>query len=102
MMMPLWVFLMLPMLVWFPVMREPTRSFATWLSLFPPFTPILMLVRMASPVTIPMWQPWVGLLGVALFTIAAVWAAGRIYRVGILMYGKPPKLTEILRWALRG
>jgi len=102
MMMPLWVFLMLPMLVWFPVMREPTRSFATWLSLFPPFTPILMLVRMASPVSIPMWQPWVGLLGVTLFTIAAVWAAGRIYRVGILMYGKPPKLTDILRWALRG
>ncbi len=102
MMMPLWAFLVLPMFVWFPVMREPTRSFATWVSLFPPFTPILMLVRMASPVSIPSWQPWVGLAGIVLFTIAAVWAAGRIYRVGILMYGKPPRLTDILRWALRG
>ncbi len=102
MMMPLWVFLVLPMFVWFPVMREPTASFSTWISLVPPCTPILMLVRMASPVTIPAWQPWVGLAGILLFTVAAVWAAGRIYRVGILMYGKPPKLTEILRWALRG
>lgn len=102
MMMPLWAFLVLPMFVWFPVMREPTSSFSTWLSLVPPCTPILMLVRMASPVTIPSWQPWVGLVGILLFTIAAVWAAGRIYRVGILMYGKPPKLTEIVRWALRG
>jgi len=102
MMMPLWVFLVLPMFVWFPVMREPTTSFATWISLFPPCTPILMLVRMASPVSIPSWQPWVGLAGILLFTVAAVWVAGRIYRVGILMYGKPPKLTEIMRWALRG
>jgi ABC-2 type transport system permease protein len=102
MMMPLWLFLVLPMFVWFPVMREPTSSFATWASLFPPCTPILMLVRMASPVSIPSWQPWAGLAGIVLFTIAAVWAAGRIYRVGILMYGKPPRLTEILRWALRG
>jgi ABC-2 type transport system permease protein len=57
---------------------------------------------MASPVSIPSWQPWAGLAGIVLFTVAAVWAAGRIYRVGILMYGKPPRLTEILRWALRG
>jgi ABC-2 type transport system permease protein len=102
MMMPLWVFVIMPMFVWFPVMREPTGRFATWLSLFPPCTPILMLVRLASPVSIPMWQPWVGLAGVILFTAVSVWAAGRIFRVGILMHGKPPKLGEIVRWALRG
>jgi ABC-2 type transport system permease protein len=101
-MMPLWVCALSPMFVWFPVMQEPTRSFATWASLFPPWTPMLMLVRIASPVTIPAWQPWVGLAGVALFTLASVWAAGRIFRVAILMQGKPPRISELLRWALRG
>ena len=101
-MMPVWLFALSPMFLWFPVMQEPTRSFATWASLFPPWTPMLMLVRIASPVTIPAWQPWVGLAGVVVFTIGAVWAAGRIFRVGILMQGKPPRLGEILRWALRG
>jgi len=101
-MMPLWLCALSPMFLWFPVMQEPTRSFATWLSLFPPWTPMLMLVRIASPVTIPAWQPWVGLVGVALFTVASVWAAGRIFRVGILMQGKAPRISEILRWALRG
>jgi len=102
MVMPLMLFILLPVFIWLPVIKEPTGSFATWMSFFPTFTPMLMLVRLASPVSIPMWQPWVGLLGVALFTIASVWAAGRIFRVGILMQGKPPRPLDILRWALRG
>ena len=101
-MMPLWLLLVVPMLVWLPVIKEPTGGLATWASLFPPFTPMLMLIRLASPVTIPAWQPWVGLAGVALVTVLSVWAAGRIFRVGILLQGKPPRLHEILRWAVRG
>ena len=50
-----------------PVLRSPTGSMAAWLSLFPPFTPMLMIVRQATPVTIPAWQPYVGLAGVVLF-----------------------------------
>ena len=100
--MPLMMFIILPVFVWFPVMKDPAGAFATWLSFLPTFTPMLMLVRMASPVSIPSWQPWLGLLGVMLATTLSVWAAGRIFRVGILMQGKPPRLTELLRWALRG
>lgn len=101
-MMPLWLFLVVPMFLWLPVIKEPTASLATWASLFPPFTPMLMVIRLASPVTIPAWQPWVGLAGVALVTVLSVWAAGRIFRVGILVQGKPPRLQEILRWVVRG
>ena len=50
-----------------PVLRSPTGSMAAWLSFFPPFTPMLMIVRQATPVTIPAWQPYVGLAGVVLF-----------------------------------
>jgi len=92
----------IPMFLAVPIIQEPTSAFATWLSLFPPFTPMLMLLRKAVPVGIPAWQPWVGLAGGILLTVFAVWAGGRIFRVGILMQGGPPKLTKILRWAIRG
>jgi ABC-type Na+ efflux pump permease subunit len=101
-MMPMWFLIALPMFVWVPVVKEPVGGLATWLSLIPIYTPMIMLIRIASPVTIPAWQPWAGLVGVILFTAISVWTAGRIFRVGILMQGKPPRITEILRWAVRG
>lgn len=91
-----------PMFVFMPILQEPTSGFATWMSLFPVFTPMLMLLRKASPVDIPMWQPWVGLAGVILFTIISVWMGGRIFRMGILMQGGAPKIGKIIRWAFRG
>jgi len=92
----------LPMFLAMPILQEPTSAFATGLSLFPLFTPMLMLLRKATPVGVPAWQPWVGLAGVVLFTLFSVWLGGRIFRIGILMQGGPPKLKKILRWAVRG
>ncbi len=100
--MPVWLLVMVPMFVWLPVAMKPLGAFATAMSLVPPFTPMLMLVRQSSPVAIPAWQPWAGLAGVATFTVLCVWVAGRIFRMGLLMQGKPPKLGELLKWALRG
>jgi len=91
-----------PMFVYFPVVKEPLSSFSTWISLIPPFTPLLMLLRMATPDTIPAWQPIAGLIGVVLFTLLMVWTGGRIFRVAILMQGMPPKLSNIVRWAIKG
>lgn len=101
-MMPVWVLVMIPMFVWMPVLREPTGTLATTMSLIPTCTPMLMLIRQASPATIPAWQPWAGLVGMLVFTVACVWIAGRIFRVGILMQGQSPKLATLARWALRG
>jgi ABC-2 type transport system permease protein len=72
------------------------------MSLFPPFTPMLMLLRQAMPGGVPAWQPWAGLVGVALWTLAVSWAAARIFRVVILMQGKMPKMGQLLRWAIKG
>jgi len=92
----------LPMFLAMPILQEPSSAFATALSLFPLFTPMLMLLRKASPIGIPAWQPWAGLAGVILFTIFSVWIGGRIFRVAILMQGGPPKISRIFRWAIRG
>ncbi|MDP8237527.1 MAG: ABC transporter permease [Candidatus Hatepunaea meridiana] len=92
----------IPVFVMVPVIQQPLTGFATGMSLFPFFTPILMTMRIATPTDIPMWQPWVGLFGIASFALLFVWLGGRIFRVGILMQGQPPKLSNIIRWAVKG
>jgi ABC-2 type transport system permease protein len=93
---------LIPMFMLVTVLRQPNGMLATVMSLIPPFTPILMLLRQTMPTGVPAWQPWVGLLGVLVFAAATVWAASRIFRVAILMQGKPPRLAEMLRWAMKG
>ena len=94
--------LLIPMFVLGPVLKEPHSTFATLASLFPPFTPMLMMLRQSQPAGVPAWQPWLGLFGVLLFTGLLVYAAARVFRVGLLMQGQPPRLKEMLRWAIRG
>jgi ABC-2 type transport system permease protein len=91
-----------PLIMLSQVIQQPGGSLATGLSLFPLFTPIVMLIRQASPGGVPAWQPWVGLVGVGLLTVAIVWLATRVFRVAILMQGKAPRVSELVRWAARG
>jgi ABC-2 type transport system permease protein len=63
---------------------------------------MLMLLRQATPGGVPAWQPWTALAGVLLCTVFCVWVAGRIFRVGLLIQGKPPRIQTLLRWAVRG
>ena len=67
------------------------------LSLFPPCTPIVMSLRMAA-MAVPAWQLALSLVLMVSSIYGMVWVASRIYRVGILMYGKRSTLPEILRW----
>mgnify|MGYP000577479711 CR=1 FL=1 len=91
-----------PMFVWMNVVREPNSTLSTVLSLFPTATPMLMIVRQVVPPGIPSWQPVLGAVLVLLTTTAFVFAAGRIFRVGILIQGKGAKISDMLRWLLRG
>jgi len=93
---------LLPMFVMLPMLKAPLSAFSTTMSLIPPFTPMLMTVRMATPVSIPVWQPIVGLIGVVLFTAFIVWVSGRLFRTCILMQGTPPKFMNLVKWAMRG
>jgi ABC-2 type transport system permease protein len=94
--------LLIPMFLLGPVLKEPYSAFATAASLFPPFTPMLMMMRQSLPGGVPAWQPWIGLLGVVLFTSFLVFAAARVFRVGLLIQGKPPRLKDLFSWAVRG
>ena len=93
---------MIPFFLLMPVMTAPNGGLATAMSLFPPFTPVLMLLRQAMPAGVPAWQPWVGLAGVIVWTVGGTWVAARIFRVGILMQGQSPKLADLMRWAWAG
>jgi ABC-2 type transport system permease protein len=85
-------------IMFFPIILEsPDGPLAVVLSLIPFLTPLLMFLRIVV-LTPPAWQ--IGLsLALMVVTIAGViWFAARIYRVGILMYGKRPTFPELIRW----
>ena len=91
----------LPLFIIMPVIRNPSGSLATTLSLIPPFTPTIMMTRIATPVTVPIWQPVVGLLGVILFTVFTVWIGARIFRTAILIQGQKPSIANLIKYAFR-
>jgi ABC-2 type transport system permease protein len=79
------------------ILRDPNSPLSAGLSLIPFFAPILMMLRIAIQMP-PLWQ--IGLsIGISvLTTIGLVYLAARIYRVGVLMYGKRPSLGELMKW----
>ena len=99
MLLPIWMLMMSPMMVWFVILRDPNGSVATGMSLFPPATPTTLMLRMATGQTVPLWQPIVGLILMVICTLFVVHIASRIFRVGILWQGKTPTIKEIFKWA---
>jgi len=78
------------------VTNDPYGSMAFWLSIIPFTSPIAMMVRL--PYGVPEWQLALSIALLILGFIGTVWMASRIYRVGILMYGKKPSLKEMIKW----
>jgi ABC-2 type transport system permease protein len=99
---PVLMVLMFPLMIWWKVLEEPQSGFATALSFIPLWTPILMPLRLAATEGVPLWQPVLGLAGTLLAAIVLVWAGGRVFRVGLLLQGKPPRPLQLLGWILRG
>ena len=100
--MPIFMVLILPLMVWPHVLKDPMSSFSTYVSLFPPATPMLMVLRLAVSQAIPVWQPLLGVVLVLASVLVAVFLAGRIFRIGILSQGKTPRVGELIRWVIRG
>jgi len=94
---PVTVLIVVPVVLFGFIMRNPNSTLAIILSWIPFFAPILMPLRIALQMP-PLWQIAVSIILLALCTLTVVYLSARIYRVGILMYGKRPSLVEIARW----
>lgn len=95
-MMPVLLPLIIAIYVGFSVIENPHGPIALGFSLFPLTSPIVMLMRI--PFGVPWWQIVTSMLLLILTFVAIVWFAAKIYRVGILMYGKKPSYKELYKW----
>lgn len=76
--------------------NNPDGPLAFWCSMIPLTSPIVMMVRI--PFGVPLWQELLSLLLLYMSAFAMIWISGRIYKVGILMYGKKPSFRELIKW----
>ena len=94
---PVTILAVIPMMVFMTVVANPSSSASIALSMVPFFAPTLMMMRIAvsSP---PLWQVLLSMAIMVVSILGCVWLAAKIYRVGILMYGKRPSIAELGRW----
>jgi ABC-2 type transport system permease protein len=100
--MPIMIFACLPFFALGPIMQDPNGKIAVICSFFPFATPMLLVARQSVPPGVPMWQLISGIAIVLATTVFCVWAAGRIFRIGILMQGKGAKMSDLIQWVIRG
>jgi ABC-2 type transport system permease protein len=99
--MPITFTMIIPMIAWTNFTQSPNGVWARVLSFVPPMTPLVMIVRLASGSEI-WWVEQAGAVTMLAASVAvAIWAAGKVFRVGVLMYGKKPGLAEIGRMVLQ-
>jgi ABC-2 type transport system permease protein len=100
---PVMIVLIIPMVLW-PVLAEhPNGLIATITSLTPPLLPFIMILRVtASTEPVAMWQVVLSIVIGFGSVIAMVWMCARIFRIGVLMQGKPPSVVQLIRWIRQG
>jgi ABC-2 type transport system permease protein len=97
-MMPLMLTMILPWMLWWPIVQNPSSTLAVVISFVPPVNSFGMLLRIASSTPPPAWQIWLSIgTGVA-GAVGALWIAAKVFRIGILMFGKPPNLRTLVTW----
>jgi ABC-type Na+ efflux pump permease subunit len=102
MLMPLMLIACLPFFALGPILMDPNGKIAVACSFFPFSAPMVLVARQSVPPGVPAWQMATGIAIVLATTVFCVWAAGRIFRVGILMQGKGARLKDLARWVVRG
>lgn len=95
---PVMITLMIPWMLWLPITRNPNSVFATVSSFIPPINTFVMLLRMTSTSPPPLWQVWLSIAIGLLSVWGALWFAAKVFRVGLLMFGKPPDFATLIKW----
>ncbi|MBN2774110.1 MAG: ABC transporter permease [Prolixibacteraceae bacterium] len=96
MMFPITIPLILSVMLLFPIAKNPEGPVAFWASMIPLTSPVAMLTRV--PYGIPVWELLLSMFLLIITTVGAIWAASKIYRVGLLMYGKKVNFKELIKW----
>ena len=96
--MPVILPIILSFFIMIHVLEQPNSPLAVWTSLFPLFSPIVMMTRV--PFSVPIWQLAISMVLLVLTFIAAVWFSGKVYRTAILLYGKKITMKEIWKWII--
>ena len=97
-MMPVSLVCVLPMLAVTQLLQNPTGTMARVFSFLPPLAPMVMILRLAARADMSPLEVMGSIVVLAASVPAVIWAAARVFRTGILMYGKRPRLREVLRW----
>ncbi len=95
---PVMLICVVPLLAWQNIMQEPGGMLAKVLSFFPPTTPMVMILRLASEADVSMVEIAASIILLATVVLVMMWIAAKVFRTGILMYGKRPSLREVARW----
>ena len=98
MMFPAMLGMLVPMWVFMPIIQSPNSAFARVMSLIPPFTPMLMMLRIAVPPGPPWWEVALGVVLTILFMLGCVWASAKIFRIGLLSQGQTPSFARLISW----
>jgi ABC-2 type transport system permease protein len=103
MMLPITMPIVLAIVIMINAINDPSGPLATWSSLVPFFSPIVMMARIpfGVPDTVPYWQLGLSMLLLVLGFLFTTWLSARIYRTGILLYGKKPSFKELAKWVRR-
>lgn len=95
---PVMMVIMVPWILWMPISRDPNSTFATVLSFIPPVSNFVTMLRMATAAPPPLWQSTLSVVVSAAGAVAMLWIAAKIFRIGLLMFGKPPDFATLIRW----
>lgn len=96
---PLTIIFMIPWILWMPISRDPNSILSLVMSFTPFVNTFAMLLRMASNTPPPFWQVWLSIFVGAASAYCALWFTAKVFRIGLLMYGKPPNFSTLVRWA---
>jgi ABC-2 type transport system permease protein len=100
--MPIMLMACLPLFALGPIMSDPNGLIAKVCSYIPFATPMVMVARESVPPGIPLYELVIGVTLVFVTSMFCVWAAGRIFRIGILMQGKGARMKDLIQWVIRG
>jgi len=95
---PVMMMMIIPYIFFMPVIRAPNSMLSTVMSFIPPISPFIMIMRVSSTDPPPFWQIGLVILINMVAVLIFLWFAAKVFRVGLLMFGKPPNFRTLIKW----